>query len=85
MTYNCSCLAGDLGKIFDVYWLLAQKDSKIPDPWPKKYKTSINAGVQTGIKHMNLNKFLSIYSIIKNDVDSLDGWQTSLSRLLLQS
>ena len=60
MTYNCSCLADDLGKIFDVYWLLARKDAKIPDPWPKKYETSINAGVQTCLKHMNLNKFLSI-------------------------
>ena len=47
MTYNCSCLGGDIGKIFDVYWLLAQKDSKIPNPWPKKYETTINAGVQT--------------------------------------
>ena len=60
MTYNCSCLADDLGKIFDVYWLLARKDAKIPDPWPKKYETSINAGVQTCVKRMNLNKFLSI-------------------------
>lgn len=50
MTYNCSCLADDLGKIFDVYWLLAQKDAKIPDPWPKKYETSINADSPAKIK-----------------------------------
>lgn len=42
-TYNCSCLGKDMSKIFEVYWLLAQKGSKIPDPWPTKYKTSINA------------------------------------------
>ena len=44
MTYNCSCLAEDMSKIFEVYWDLALPKSKIPDPWPDKYKTSINAG-----------------------------------------
>ena len=44
MTYNCSCLAEDMSKIFEVYWDLALPKSKIPDLWPDKYKTSINAG-----------------------------------------
>jgi len=48
MTYNCSCMADDMSKIFEVYWDLAQKGSKIPDPWPDKYKTTINAGQSTG-------------------------------------
>ena len=51
MTYNCSCLAEDMSKIFEVYWDLALPKSKIPDPWPDKYKTSINAGQNTEYRH----------------------------------
>lgn len=50
MTYNCSCLAEDMSKIFEVYWDLALPKSKIPDPWPDKYKTSINADSPAQIK-----------------------------------
>ena len=44
MSYNCSCMASDMSKIFKVYWDLATPDSKIPDPWPHKYRTNISAG-----------------------------------------
>jgi len=44
MSYNCSVLAKDMSKIFEVYWDLAKPNSQIPDPWPDKYKTTINAG-----------------------------------------
>lgn len=50
MTYNCSCLGSDMSKIFEVYWDLAKKDSKIPDPWPKKYKTAINSDTPAQIR-----------------------------------
>lgn len=50
MTYNCSCLADDMSKIFEVYWDLALPNSKVPDPWPDKYKTSINADSPAQIK-----------------------------------
>ncbi|ODM90513.1 Phospholipase D3 [Orchesella cincta] len=36
---NCTCLAKDLGKIFDVYWDLGQNDSKIPEEWPSALST----------------------------------------------
>ncbi|CAL8091902.1 unnamed protein product [Orchesella dallaii] len=36
---NCTCLAKDLGKIFDVYWELGQNDSEIPAEWPATFST----------------------------------------------
>ncbi|NXX32811.1 PLD3 Phospholipase, partial [Nicator chloris] len=41
--YNCSCLAKDLGKIFEAYWALGVPDASIPAPWPDNYSTSFNA------------------------------------------
>ncbi|GJQ69236.1 hypothetical protein Trydic_g6385 [Trypoxylus dichotomus] len=40
--YNCSCLAEDIGKIFDVYWQLGEKGAKIPDHWPYDLQTKFN-------------------------------------------
>ncbi|KAI4457518.1 phospholipase d - related [Holotrichia oblita] len=40
--YNCSCLADDIGKIFDVYWQLGEKGAKIPDHWPYELHTKYN-------------------------------------------
>ncbi|XP_065069919.1 5'-3' exonuclease PLD3-like isoform X1 [Rhopilema esculentum] len=42
MTYNCPCLCSDMSKIFEAYWVLAQKDAKIPKVWPQSYNTNIN-------------------------------------------
>ncbi|XP_045462898.1 5'-3' exonuclease PLD3-like [Harmonia axyridis] len=39
--FNCSCLANDLGKIFDVYWYLG-KTQKIPDDWSPSLSTPFN-------------------------------------------
>ncbi|NXY84181.1 PLD3 Phospholipase, partial [Alcedo cyanopectus] len=40
--YNCSCLAQDLGKIFEAYWALGVPGASIPDPWPDSYSTPFN-------------------------------------------
>ncbi|XP_053329151.1 5'-3' exonuclease PLD3 [Spea bombifrons] len=40
--YNCSCLAQDLEKIFQVYWALGLPNSTIPSPWPDNYSTAYN-------------------------------------------
>ncbi|XP_043390501.1 5'-3' exonuclease PLD3 isoform X2 [Chelonia mydas] len=40
--YNCSCLAKDLGKIFEAYWVLGVPDASIPSPWPANYSTTYN-------------------------------------------
>lgn len=39
--YNCSCLAADLGKIFEAYWFLGESKS-IPSPWPSSFSTLYN-------------------------------------------
>ncbi|XP_068633790.1 5'-3' exonuclease PLD3-like isoform X2 [Battus philenor] len=42
VAYNCSCMATDLGKIFDVYWQLGETDAVVPDSWPESLATDIN-------------------------------------------
>ncbi|CAH2261660.1 5'-3' exonuclease PLD3-like isoform X2 [Pararge aegeria] len=41
LAYNCSCLATDLGKIFDVYWSLGVADA-VPATWPPELGTDID-------------------------------------------
>ncbi|XP_051953157.1 5'-3' exonuclease PLD3-like isoform X1 [Xyrauchen texanus] len=41
VVYNCSCLAEDLGKIFEAYWYLNQTKA-IPTHWPSKFSTLYN-------------------------------------------
>ncbi|XP_067364025.1 5'-3' exonuclease PLD3 isoform X1 [Channa argus] len=41
VVYNCSCLAADLGKIFEAYWFLGESQS-IPSPWPASFSTLYN-------------------------------------------
>ncbi|XP_046741298.1 5'-3' exonuclease PLD3-like isoform X2 [Diprion similis] len=38
---NCSCLANDIAKIFDVYWKVSE-DGKIPAVWPESLTTKTN-------------------------------------------
>ncbi|XP_042295682.1 5'-3' exonuclease PLD3 [Sceloporus undulatus] len=40
--YNCSCLAQDLGKMFEAYWALGLPNATIPSPWPANYSTTYN-------------------------------------------
>uniref|UniRef100_A0A8D0ANM9 5'-3' exonuclease PLD3 n=1 Tax=Sander lucioperca TaxID=283035 RepID=A0A8D0ANM9_SANLU len=41
VVYNCSCLAADLGKIFEAYWFMGESQS-IPSPWPTSFSTLYN-------------------------------------------
>ena len=42
VVYNCSCLAADMAKIFEVYWYLGLKNNTIPYQWPLKLRTVYN-------------------------------------------
>ncbi|XP_050348626.1 5'-3' exonuclease PLD3-like isoform X2 [Nymphalis io] len=53
LAYNCSCLATDLGKIFDVYWSLGAADAVVPDSWPSELSTDINMQHQINISDGN--------------------------------
>ncbi|XP_058816452.1 5'-3' exonuclease PLD3-like [Topomyia yanbarensis] len=39
---NCSCLATDIAKIFDVYWDMGVPNAQIPSQWPQAYATKYN-------------------------------------------
>ncbi|NXK46926.1 PLD3 Phospholipase, partial [Chauna torquata] len=50
--YNCSCLARDLGKVFEAYWVLGSPNASIPAPWPANFSTAFN--METPLE-LNLN------------------------------
>ncbi|XP_020611844.1 phospholipase D3-like [Orbicella faveolata] len=81
MSYNCSCLANDMSKIFEVYWDLAKPNSQIPDPWPDKYKTGINADSPAQIK-INGSNSASIYLTSSPPKLSPPGRQDDLAAIL---
>uniref|UniRef100_A0A1L8DQ38 Putative phospholipase d3 n=1 Tax=Nyssomyia neivai TaxID=330878 RepID=A0A1L8DQ38_9DIPT len=39
---NCSCLAADVAKVFNVYWDMGVDGAQIPDKWPDTYATKYN-------------------------------------------
>lgn len=39
---NCSCLVGDLHKIFKVYWLMGRENAQIPPAWSMDVSTKFN-------------------------------------------
>ena len=42
LAMNCPELAGDMEKIFQVYWYLGQPEATIPNQWPQDLQTTIN-------------------------------------------
>ncbi|KAI0210847.1 5'-3' exonuclease PLD3 [Lamellibrachia satsuma] len=40
--YNCTCIAEDMQKIFDVYWFMGKPNQTLPHGWPKNYSTPFN-------------------------------------------
>ncbi|VDK75665.1 unnamed protein product [Onchocerca ochengi] len=40
--WNCTCIANDLYKIFNVYWRLGVRGAKIPYKWPLNLRTYFN-------------------------------------------
>ncbi|XP_033110848.1 phospholipase D3-like [Anneissia japonica] len=40
--YNCSCLAQDMSKLFEVYWKLGEDGATVPPKWPADLKTDFN-------------------------------------------
>lgn len=53
VVYNCSCLAEDLGKIFEAYWSIGGTNGSIPDPWPSNYSTPYNKDNPMQLKFNN--------------------------------
>lgn len=58
---QCSCMAEDIGKIFDAYWYLAVPASKIPPVWPPSYNTQYNNNTPMAVTFngTNFQSFMS--------------------------
>ncbi|XP_078286990.1 5'-3' exonuclease PLD3 isoform X2 [Rhinoraja longicauda] len=54
VVYNCSCLAEDLGKIFEAYWAIGGINGSIPVPWPSNYSTPYNKDNPMQLKFNNM-------------------------------
>lgn len=61
--YNCSCLATDVAKIFDVYWKLGENNSKIPPRWPDDLRTYINDSRPMEVKLPELETSLVYFTV----------------------
>ncbi|XP_057334123.1 5'-3' exonuclease PLD3-like isoform X1 [Microplitis mediator] len=53
---NCTCLANDFAKIFEVYWQLG-KEGRIPPSWPDSLKTKININNPINLTLDDSNKY----------------------------
>nr|CAD7430678.1 unnamed protein product [Timema monikensis] len=49
VVYNCSCLATDAAKLFDVYWFLGDPKAAIPPVWPSNLSTFYNINTPMNI------------------------------------
>jgi len=56
---NCSCLASDIGKIWQVYWELGVPGATIPDKWPSQLSTNINMKTPIELVKSSLSVSLS--------------------------
>lgn len=67
VVYNCSCLAKDMGKIFDVYWMLGAPNATIPQNWPPNLSTGINDNTSMVIKFNDsqATTYLSVSQLYK--------------------
>lgn len=54
MVTNCTCLANDIVKIFEVYWRLGEPNAQIPSKWPEELSTSINITEQMEVGFNNI-------------------------------
>ncbi|XP_054168605.1 5'-3' exonuclease PLD3-like [Oppia nitens] len=59
--YNCSVLANDLIKIFQVYWYLGTTNATIPKSWPQDWSTNYNKSnpLSLSINEKPYNVFMS--------------------------
>ncbi|XP_071810219.1 5'-3' exonuclease PLD3-like [Asterias amurensis] len=58
---NCSCVAEDTAKLFDVYWDLGRPGAKIPSSWPANLSTPYNQDtpMEVSANGTELNVYLS--------------------------
>uniref|UniRef100_A0A8B9MKA0 5'-3' exonuclease PLD3 n=1 Tax=Accipiter nisus TaxID=211598 RepID=A0A8B9MKA0_9AVES len=77
--YNCSCLAKDLGNIFEAYWALGIPGASIPVPWLANYSTTFNMEMPSELKHNDTDA--AVYSSSPPALCAA-GWTQGLGTLL---
>uniref|UniRef100_T1J970 PLD phosphodiesterase domain-containing protein n=1 Tax=Strigamia maritima TaxID=126957 RepID=T1J970_STRMM len=60
--HNCSCLAEDMSKIFQIYWDLGKPGAEIPPHWPPEYSTRYNNTSPLHIKFNDSNAYTYLAS-----------------------
>lgn len=78
---NCSCLAQDLAKIFDVYWDMGVPDARVPSKWPKQYAANYNLSVPAKVQ-FNGDHVLNTYFSSSPPMLSPDGRTDDLAAIL---
>lgn len=78
--YNCSCLAQDLGKIFEAYWALGVPEASIPAPWPDNFSTSFNAETPLELP-LNGTAAAVYFSVGAGVRGGVRGWQWDCAAL----
>lgn len=70
--YNCSCLAADLGKIFEAYWFLGDSQS-VPSTWPDRFTTLYNKDtpLQLPLNNTPSRVYLSVRSLCFYDTNCM--------------
>lgn len=71
---NCSCLAQDISKIFQVYWQMGADNARIPDKWPDSMSTKINANSPVKVNY-TADHAASVYISVGRDLidDTVQG------------
>ncbi|XP_055596517.1 5'-3' exonuclease PLD3-like [Uranotaenia lowii] len=59
---NCSCLAQDIVKMFEVYWDMGQPNAEIPNKWPEAYATKYNANSTLAVEYNSKFKLNTYFS-----------------------
>lgn len=59
--FNCSCLAQDLDKLFEVYWYLGNQTT-VPPKWPEEFATAYNleTPMQLKLNGTNATAFIGV-------------------------
>ena len=81
--YNCSCLAKDLGKIFEAYWALGIPGASIPVPWPANYSTHFNMETPLELKLNNTDAAVYFSVRSRSTVVGFPGVKDRLCRCLI--
>ena len=71
--FNCSCLAQDLDKLFEVYWYLGNQTT-VPPKWPEEFATAYNleTPMQLKLNGTNATAFIGVsYKLFNASVTPL--------------